>query len=147
MYITLDFYNNASENYFEFPQGLNIGDAIYVHPVPGTGIQSSQNQGIQQLLCIGSLSDINQVSGEMQIELLYDFEDNNSELYFLMSGEDLAIDLQEQPQNYFYYALPMQSVNKSSVKGYYSKAIWRNNDKKNKSELFATYIGAVESSK
>tara|TARA_E500000318_G_scaffold34907_1_gene34152 strand:+ start:369 stop:7151 length:6783 start_codon:yes stop_codon:yes gene_type:complete len=55
------------------------------------------------------------------------------------------------PAQLFAFIQESQSIsqggNIDGVKGYYAKAMWRNNDHKNKSELFATALNAIESSK
>ena len=38
-------------------------------------------------------------------------------------------------------------VEHSSIKGYYARVVWRNNDFNNKSELFSAALNAIESSK
>ena len=43
--------------------------------------------------------------------------------------------------------LASSPVEHSSIKGYYAKVVWRNNDFNNKSELFSAALNAIESSK
>tara|TARA_A100000172_G_scaffold60078_1_gene39566 strand:- start:2434 stop:9252 length:6819 start_codon:yes stop_codon:yes gene_type:complete len=42
---------------------------------------------------------------------------------------------------------PLVTEKAGGVKGYYARTVWRNNDYENKSELFATALNAIESSK
>ena len=42
---------------------------------------------------------------------------------------------------------PLASEKAGGVKGYFARTVWRNNDYENKSELFATALNAIESSK
>lgn len=123
---------------FEMPQGLSIGDALYVNYL---GAPSPET--VNKVLCVGYITKL-QVGGLHFESIINELEENAIEG---LSGEELLNKLQSSPWEFYFYALPRQSVNKSSVKGYFAKAVWRNNERLKRSELFVTTIGAVESSK
>tara|TARA_Y100000401_G_scaffold101430_1_gene91004 strand:- start:1487 stop:1912 length:426 start_codon:yes stop_codon:yes gene_type:complete len=140
--VTLTFVN-AQVN-----TSLEIGDIAYYVSGLNTNYESSSiitgdnSQGVSSLVLIGTVSSI-QFDNNPNFNV---YEGVPAQNTFTVYVEEPSSGIVPPQQNDFIFFVKNNEVQTASLKGYYSRAVFRN-DSKRKAELFGVSLGVTSSSK
>lgn len=130
---------------FDLTHRISVGDILYV---------SALSLAIESLVAVGEVVEIEQDAEGSPgfVSIIFDFITDDGDLNLggdigVVDSDQLLDIIENNPDLLYFYALPKTSINKPAVKGYFAKCVWRNNEKDQRSELFNTSVGTIESSK
>ena len=127
---------------------LEIGDIAYYVNNLNTNYESSDiitgdnSQGVSTLVLIGTVSSI-QFDNNPNFEV---FEGVAAQNTFTVYVEEPSSGITPPAANDFIFFVKDNEVQTTSLKGYYSRAVFRN-DSKQRAELFGVSFGVTSSSK